>query len=244
MQEVLKQVELTENTTHLLITGADGFFETVSLAQIEEDPSIMLAYDWGGAPLPVRNGFPLRIHIPDRYGMKQPKWIVKIEALDHDVDGYWVVRTWDKDAFVRSTSVIDTVATSNVITEGDQQLIPVGGIAWAGARGISKVEVSVDNGEWVEAQLREPLSRKTWVIWRYDWQFAEGNHNFAVRCTDGNGEVQISDIAPEHPSGATGIHNRWRLIVTSDAPPSNNSSCLKMAENSPLSLLATCGLFS
>jgi hypothetical protein len=27
-----------------------------------------------------------------------------------------------------------------------------------------------------------------------------------VRCTDGNGDMQIVDNAPEHPSGATGIH--------------------------------------
>lgn len=206
MQDVLKQVSLPDSTTHLLITGADGFFETISLEEINNDSRIMMAYDWAGAPLPVRNGFPLRIHIPDRYGMKQPKWITKIEALDHDVDGYWVVRSWDKEAFVRATSVIDTVATENAITSGDQQLIPVGGIAWAGARGISKVEVSVDDGDWVEAQLREPLSDETWVLWRYDWQFAEGSHKFAVRCYDGSGAMQITDPAPEHPSGATGIH--------------------------------------
>jgi hypothetical protein len=206
MRDVLKEVDLPENVTHLMIRGADGFFETISLAEINSDPSIMLAYDWAGEPLPVRNGFPLRIHIPNRYGMKQPKWIINIEALDHDVDGYWVVRSWDKEAFVRATSVIDTVATENVITDGDKQLIPVGGIAWAGSRGISKVEVSVDDGEWVEAQLREPLSNETWVVWRYDWEFAAGAHQFAVRCTDGNGDIQITDRSPEHPSGATGIH--------------------------------------
>ena len=158
MQEVLKKVDLPENTTHLLITSADGFYETVSLEEVNGNPWVMLAYDWGGEPLPVRNGFPLRIHIPDHYGMKQPKWIMKIEALDYDLDGYWVERTWDKQAFVRATSVIDTVATENVITDGDQKLIPVGGIAWAGARGISKVEVSVDDGDWTEAELRERLS--------------------------------------------------------------------------------------
>lgn len=206
MQDILASVDLPENTTHLMIRGADGFYETIALEQINADHTIMLAYDWAGEPLPIRNGFPLRIHIPDRYGMKQPKWITKIEALDHDVDGYWVVRSWDKEAIIRTTSVIDTVATQNVITEGDQQLIPVGGIAWAGARGISKVEVSVDDGEWVEAQLREPLSDESWVVWRYDWQFAEGSHTFAVRCYDGNGDMQITDSSPTHPSGATGIH--------------------------------------
>ena len=207
MQEVLKKVDLPENTTHLLITIADGFSETVSLEEINGNPWVMLAYDWGGEPLPVRNGFPLRIHIPDHYGMKQPKWIMKIEALDYDLDGYWVERTWDKQAFVRATSVIDAVATENVITDGDQKLIPVGGIAWAGARGISKVEVSVDDGDWVEAELREPLSDESWVIWRYDWQFDAGSHTFAVRCYDGSGTMQITERAAEHPSGATGVHS-------------------------------------
>ncbi len=206
MQDVLKEVKLPEGTTHLLISGADGFYETVALDLINSDSSIVLAYDFDDAPLPERNGFPLRIHVPNLYGMKQPKWITKIEALTHDVDGYWVVRGWDKIAEVRAVSVIDTVATQNVITEGDRQFIPVGGIAWAGSRGISKVEVSIDGGDWTEAQLREPLSEKTWVIWRYDWPFAEGRHTFAVRCYDGSGAMQITEVHAEHPSGATGVH--------------------------------------
>jgi len=207
MQDVLKEVDLPASATHLRLRGADGFDETVALDTIYADPTIMLAYDWDGEPLPVRNGFPLRIHISDHYGMKQPKWITGIEVLNHDDNGYWVRRGWDKDAFVRAVSVIDTVATNQVISSGDQQLIPIGGIAWAGARGISKVEVSIDSGDWVEAELRDPLSHKTWVIWRYDWAFSAGAHNIAVRCYDGNGEEQITENRPEHPSGATGIHS-------------------------------------
>ena len=205
MQKVLAEVELPADATHLYITGADGFFETVAIDKIQNDPAIMLAYAFAGEPLPVRNGFPLRIHIPDHYGMKQPKWITGIEVMNHDVDGYWVVRGWDKEAVVRATSVIDTVAVNQKFEQDGQQLIPVGGIAWAGSRGISKVEVSVDDGEWVEAELRDPLSDETWVIWRYNWAFAEGSHTFSVRCYDGNGDLQITDNNPPHPSGATGI---------------------------------------
>lgn len=206
LQDILAEVDLPDDATHLRITSADGFDETVALDLINSDPTIVLAYDWDGAPLPTRNGFPIRIHIPDRYGMKQPKWITQIEVINHDEDGYWVRRGWDKDAFVMATSVIDTVATENVYTEGDQQFVPIGGIAWAGARGISKVEISIDNGEWVEAQLREPLSDKTWVIWRYDWAFTEGMHQFAVHCYDGNGDMQVTQSAGTFPSGATGTH--------------------------------------
>ncbi|MEO8392455.1 MAG: molybdopterin-dependent oxidoreductase, partial [Chloroflexota bacterium] len=110
MQELLKQVKMPADATHLLISGADGFFETISLDMIKNDESIMMGYDWDGQPLPTAHGFPVRIHVSDLYGMKQPKWITKIEVLNHDVDGYWVVRGWDKVAQVRTVSVIDTVA--------------------------------------------------------------------------------------------------------------------------------------
>ena len=219
MQKVLDDIDLPADATHLYITGADGFFETVAIDKIRQDPAIMLAFAFNGEPLPARNGFPLRIHIPDHYGMKQPKWITGVEVMNHDVDGYWVVRGWDKEAVVRATSVIDTVAVNQKFEQDGQQLIPVGGIAWAGSRGISKVEVSVDDGDWVEAELRDPLSGETWVIWRYNWAFTDGSHTFAVRCYDGNGDLQITDNNPPHPSGATGIDSVTATVTAQGYTP-------------------------
>jgi hypothetical protein len=139
--------------------------------------------------------------------MKQPKWIVSMELTDVENPGYWVERGWDRIAQVRATSVIDTVAVESVGTRDGQQIIPVGGIAWAGDRQISRVEVQVDGGEWQEARLRTPLSETTWVIWRYDWPFAEGDRTFRVRCFEGDGTMQIVDPADARPSGSTGIHS-------------------------------------
>ena len=102
--------------------------------------------------------------------------------------------------------MIDTVAVDSVYTSNGAKFVPIGGIAFAGPRGISKVEVSIDNGDWVEAKLRTPLSDRTWVIWRYDWQFTEGAHNFRVRCYEGNGTPQIEADNDVRPDGATGIH--------------------------------------
>jgi hypothetical protein len=169
----------------------------------------MLTYAWDGLPLPEKHGFPLRIYIPDHYGMKQPKWIESIEAIDHWEPGYWVVRGWDREARVKGTSVIDTVASNMMIAQPSREMrIPVGGIAYAGALGISKVEVSVDNGAWTPVELRTPLSGLTWVIWRYDWPIERGKHTFAVRCFDGSGTAQIAREAPPDPSGATGLDTR------------------------------------
>jgi hypothetical protein len=165
------------------------------------DPRTLLVYGMNGETLPVEHGFPLRIYRPNRYGMKQPKWITHIEAIDKEGPGYWVERGWSAEAHPQIVSVIDTVAKDQA-ADGK---IPVGGIAWAGDRGIQKVEVQVDDGVWDAAILRTPpLSPLTWVQWRYDWPTSPGRHTFRVRATDGTGALQIEDVSDVYPNGATG----------------------------------------
>ncbi len=212
LQDVLADAGVQEDATHIRITSADGFYETVNLAMINADRRIMLTYAWDGIPLLYKHGFPLRIYIPDRYGMKQPKWITDIEVMDHDEDGYWVERGWDRVARMKATSVVDVAAGDRTFARDGVTYVPVGGIARAGVRGISKVEVSVDSGEWVEAQLREPLSDKTWVIWRYDWPYDPGRHTFAVRCYEGDGTPQPTERSNPHPDGASGVHSLTRSL--------------------------------
>lgn len=218
-QHILEQIQPTEDAVALKIMGADNFDEYVSLDLIRQDERIMLAYAFDDADLPLRNGYPLRIHIPDRYGMKQPKWIRSIEVVSVHEPGYWVRRGWSEHAIVNATSVVDTVATSAIYSDDSGQMfVPIGGIAWAGDRDIARVEVSVDEGDWVEAELREPISERTWTIWRYDWAFAEGQHTFAVRCyeapTDGQSDPTLQITTPRgvRPDGATGIHSADSVV--------------------------------
>ena len=208
LQKILSDLQVRSDARYLDIESADGFHETVDLDLIASDERIMLAYAWDGRPIPMDHGFPLRIWIPDRYGMKQPKWITSMEITGEYRPGYWVDRGWDEVAQVKATSVIDTVATDDVVERDGQMLIPIGGIAFSGARGISSVEVKVNNGPWEQAQLRTPLSETTWVLWRYDWPFQKGKHTFAVRCAEADGTPQIEESRGNRPSGATGIHRR------------------------------------
>src|SRR5690606_7107298 len=168
LQDILADAGVQPGAQHITITSVDGFHESISLDLIDRDDRIMLAYHWDGEPLTQEHGFPLRIWIPDRYGMKQPKWIVRMDVTDRYAPGYWVVRRWDEVAQVRATSVIDTVATESAVERDGQTFVPIGGIAYAGDRGISHVEVQMDDGEWMQAELREPLSDTTWVVWRVD----------------------------------------------------------------------------
>ena len=213
LQDLLPDLRLAPTATHLKIRSADEFFEVVSLDAIKADPRIMLTYSWDGVPLTREHGYPLRIYIPDLYGMKQPKWIESIEATNHWEPGFWVQRGWDKLAQMHSTSVIDTVAVDMTIIGPDRRkLVPIGGIAHAGSRGISKVEVQLDGGPWEQAQLRMPLSQLSWVIWRYDWPFQPGKHSFTVRCYDGTGIQQTATPTPAEPNGATGLYRRSMML--------------------------------
>ena len=209
LKEILADVRPQGDARYLQITSADGFFETVDMDLIDSDERIMLAYNWDGKPIPFDHGFPLRIWLPDRYGMKQPKWITGIEVIGDYREGYWVERGWSEEALVRATSVVDTVAVDSLIEDGERKLVPIGGIAYAGARGISRVEVRIDDeANWHEADLRSPLSEVSWVIWRYDWPFEEGGHEFHVRCVEADGTPQIEEENPTRPDGATGIHTK------------------------------------
>ena len=161
LQRLLPRLGLVPSATHLKITSADGFFETIALDTIRADARAMLAYAWDGVALPLEHGFPLRLYVPDLYGMKQPKWIVGIEAISRWEPGYWVSRGWDKEGHVLTIADIDAVVRHGDVAE-------VGGMAYAGSRGVSKVEVRGDDGQWHEARLREPLSDTTWVMWRVE----------------------------------------------------------------------------
>jgi hypothetical protein len=167
------------------------------------DPRTLLVYGLNGRTLSAEQGFPLRIFIADRYGMKQPKWITQLEAVIKPEDGYWVKRGWSREARPQTLSIIDNIAKDAAF----DNKIPIGGIAWAGDRGISKVEIQVDKAPWVPVQLlNPPIGPLTWVLWRYDWPIVKGHHAFSVRATDGNGSIQIVQPSPPDPSGATGYH--------------------------------------
>ena len=213
LQRLLPDLRLKPGATHLKLRSADQFFEVVSLDAIKGDPRIMLTYAWDGVPLSREHGFPLRIYIPDVHGMKQPKWIESIEAIDHWEPGYWLKRGWNNVAQMHATSVIDTVGVDMTVIGADhRKLVPIGGIAHAGARGISKVEVQVDGGPWERADLRTPLSQLSWVIWRYDWPYQPGRHTFTVRCYEGNGTPQIATPSPPEPNGATGLDIKSMML--------------------------------
>ena len=172
-----------------------------------------MTYAWDRQPLTKQHGFPLRVFIPDLYGMKQPKWITSLTLTADSNPGYWVARNWDPIAEVKMTSVIDVVAIKDPVTRGGQTFIPIGGMAYSGAKGISKVEIQIDDGAWQAAELRQPMSELTWVLWRFDWPFTPGTHKLTVRAFDGQGRPQVAEQGPSSQGvAATGLFSEQRTI--------------------------------
>lgn len=203
--ELLREVDVAPDARALAFLAADGFHESHTLDDVR-DPRALLVYEMNGEPLTEAHGFPLRLYLPDRHGMKLPKWIHTIEVVRAPRDGYWVERGWSRTAIPHTTAVIDT---AQVTAEGDQPHLAVGGIAYAGARGISRVEVQVDRGAWQPARLRAPaLSPLTWVQWRFDTTATRGLHSIRVRAFDGTGAPQETAVHSPHPDGATGLHSK------------------------------------
>jgi hypothetical protein len=83
----------------------------------------------------------------------------------------------------------------------------IAGVAFSGNKGISEVDVSVNNGQsWQHAVLKRPLSDLTWMLWELPWQPASGMYTVMVRAIDLEGNVQDPNIAPPAPDGSLGYH--------------------------------------
>ncbi len=202
LKALLDELGLQSGAQGLYVESVDGFYETVSLADMQDERTL-LVYAMNDEPLPVAHGFPLRLYIPNHFGMKQPKWIERMTVVPENRGGYWEDRGWSQQAVPPTTSVIDKL----YLPPNQTDTVWVGGIAYAGARGISKVEVQVDDGPWQAAELRDPpVSPLTWVQWRYAWpDVSTGRHTFRVRAYDGAGSLQPVIYSDPHPDGATGI---------------------------------------
>ena len=197
----------------VLWTSADGYTESIPL-DIALDPRSLLAWGMGeeGAPLPVEHGYPLRVLLPGRYGMKQPKWLTGITLAAEDVDGYWEERGWDREAVVRTWSRIDDPRNGDTVAAG--RPLAVFGVAFAGERGIRGVEVSPDDGAtWIAAELEAAGTELAWVRWRASMAPpAAGALLLRVRATDGTGALQAETPEPPLPRGAAGWQ-RVRVIA-------------------------------
>ncbi len=206
LRDVLAGAGIRPEATQIVGRSVDGFtvgFPTEWAMDPSRDP--MVAIGMNDSLLPAEHGYPARLIVPGLFGyVSATKWLKEIELTTLEgFDAYWVPLGWSKLGPILTQSRIDVPHSGTQVAAGT---VPVAGVAWAPDRGISKVEVSVDNGDWQPAVLSAPISKATWVQWRYDWPATAGGHKIEVRATDGTGAVQTDEITPPAPDGARGHH--------------------------------------
>jgi DMSO/TMAO reductase YedYZ molybdopterin-dependent catalytic subunit len=206
LPDLLKEAGVNPKAVDLKLTAADGYEESIPLA-VGLDPHTMLVLKMNGQPLPPDHGAPARLIVPPIYGMKNVKWIQKIEAIDNDFMGYWEERGWSDTAHYQIWGRFDTPRDGDTTPAGPAVLA---GLASAGNRGIKRVEISLDGGKtWADATLEPSLNPPfTWVRWLYQFDARPGTYNAVLRATDGTGAVMIEQDQPPLPDGATGWPRR------------------------------------
>jgi DMSO/TMAO reductase YedYZ molybdopterin-dependent catalytic subunit len=192
--------------TQVVGRSVDGFTAGFRTTFARDGRDALLAVGMNGEPLPARHGFPARLVVPGLYGyISATKWLSEIELTTWEgFDGYWVPRGWDKQARVLLQSRFDTPSTASTRPRGPVELA---GVAWEPEKGISRVEVAVDDGPWEEAELGTEVAPSAWRHWSYVWQADEpGHHTLRVRAYDGDGRAQSNTRFPPRPFGAMGHH--------------------------------------
>ena len=207
LRDLLERGGLPAGTKEIRFTSADGYTESIPL-DVAMDPSTIVAYLINDEPLPKVHGFPARILMSGHYGVKNPKWLTRIEPVGQPYSGYWPQRGWNKDAFVRTFSRLDTPQDRDSVPAGKPFSI-IRGVAFAGARGISKVEISFDGGTtWSDTTLRRILPKDDWMPFTHIWPDpTAGKHDVVVRATDDDGALQDPTERDSFPDGATGYHH-------------------------------------
>ena len=207
LNDLLETAGVQEGATELVLRAADNYSDSFPLEAALRDGTIV-AYFQNGEPLTRDHGFPARVLVPGIYGMKNLKWVTEISLTNEDYQGYWQTRGWSDSAIVQTMSRIDT-AEATPLEDGSYA---IGGVAFAGLRGISEVEVSTDGGEsWQMAQVKPALNDLSWNLWGFSWDAEPGTYDVLVRATDGTGEQQTAERNRPLPDGATGYH---QLSVT------------------------------
>ena len=209
LKDLLDMAGVESEADQIVARSVDGWTAGFPTELALDGRDALLAIGMNRDVLPAEHGFPARLVVPGLYGyVSATKWISEIELSTWaGFDGYWVSRGWSKEAPIKTQSRIDRPRSGSSVAAGAYTL---GGVAWSPAQGIERVEVQVDDGPWIDAEMSKPLSSDAWLQWILPVTFSEGTHTVSVRATDRTGATQSKASAlpaPDAPDGAEGWHS-------------------------------------
>lgn len=209
LKAILDKAGVKAEAKFIVWEAADRYVESIPIGEVP--PEAMLAYAAENPQsskfedLSEKHGYPTRILLPGRYGMKQPRWLTKISLSASEAPGYWAQRGWSRTAVIRTMSRIDAPQSGTRLKAGEETFIA--GISYAGGRALERVEVSTDGGRtWQKAELKPPKSKFSWQLWALPWKPSAGDYSLQVRAVELGEQIQDAKRRDPLPDGATGYH--------------------------------------
>ena len=206
LADILNEAGVRPGAEQAFTTSVDGWTcSTPTATLMDPGHHALLVIGMNREPLPIEHGFPVRMIVPGLYGyVSGTKWITDMELTTFGAQqAYWSQRGWAQRAPIKTMSRIDNPGAFERVSPDT----PITGVAWAQARGIEKVEVRIDHGEWQPAELSTEVNVDTWRMFRLRGRWGPGAHVAEVRATDKKGYTQTEDRAAPIPDGATGWHS-------------------------------------
>ena len=236
LRPILEEAGLLEDVAEILFTGHDrgmdqdvehNYERSLPLEEALRE-EVILAYGMNGQPLPPQHGFPLRLVVPEWYGMTSVKWLKSITAISEPFEGVQQAKLY---RYRRSEEDPGTPATRKyphalMVPPGIPEFLSrrrhvragrmlVEGRAWSGFGAVERVEFSSNGGSsWDDAELGETLGRYGWRSWSYEWEAQEpGEHELCTRATDVAGNVQPLEKGEAWNVGGYGVNVVQRVSV-------------------------------
>ncbi|MFQ5780842.1 MAG: molybdopterin-dependent oxidoreductase, partial [Nitrospiria bacterium] len=204
LRDLLEETMPDSSVVDVAMFGYDDYSDSITLDRAMGF-DVFLAYEMNGKQLPKEHGFPLRAIVPGIYGIKNVKWLKKIELVDYDYKGYWQKKSWTDQGTIKVSSRINAPGAYNTV-KGNYTFR---GLAFSGYNGIGMVELSFDGAKtWVRAKKEPTPSPYSWVFWKYDLKNPKpGAYRVFVRATDKIGRVQTNFNARAFPDGTSGLQS-------------------------------------
>jgi len=219
VKDILEMAGIKDNAVDVAFDGLDeaplpsvpDFVKSLGIKHAM-DGEVMIAYQMNGKDIPMLNGYPLKLVVPGWFATYWVGALHKIEVLDHPFDGFWMKKAYTiadnpqynenpKD-LAKKTVPVTTLALHSIFVEPEPDTkMAVGkpydmeGLAFDGGKGITKVDISLDNGStWTHATLDPELGKYAWRRWRYTWTPAKaGKYTLKVKATNAAGETQAAE---------------------------------------------------
>jgi DMSO/TMAO reductase YedYZ molybdopterin-dependent catalytic subunit len=215
MLDLLERAGIQDGAEQVVGHSVDGFTLGTPLDLLRNaGQEALVAIGMNREALPPEHGFPIRTVVPGLYGyVSATKWLTELELTTYDTKPYWVERGWDGEppgvVPIKISSRIDAPTSFQRVSGGQTT---IAGTAWAQGRGISKVEVRIDDDPWQTAELATEVNKNTWRMFRLTTAVPPGQHTVSCRAFDGTGTMQAEERLPlinpgPVPDGATGWHS-------------------------------------